>query len=105
MSILWQGPVFELLLDGGSCVEDLSSGIITCTQPSVTLTKTPGACNLKYTSPTVVQVLSHFSPATHPTIILLCNMCRRGFWGLLVCWWCEVYLEDRQCEQAWQLTW
>ncbi|KAK9917917.1 hypothetical protein WJX75_009558 [Coccomyxa subellipsoidea] len=55
------GPVFELLLDGGSCVEDLSSGIITCTQPSVTLTKTPGACNLKYTSPTVVQVPNPFN--------------------------------------------
>lgn len=51
-----QGPVFDLVISGGECVEDLVTGEITCTQPSVTLTKTPGACNLKYTSPTVVQV-------------------------------------------------
>ncbi|EIE20435.1 hypothetical protein COCSUDRAFT_57584 [Coccomyxa subellipsoidea C-169] len=49
------GPVFALLLDGGACVEDPDTLEITCTQPSVTLTKTPGACNLKYTSPTVIQ--------------------------------------------------
>ncbi|CAL8465111.1 g4646 [Coccomyxa elongata] len=49
------GPQFDLVIDGGSCEEDIVTGIITCTQPSVTLTKTPGACNLKYTSPTVIQ--------------------------------------------------
>ncbi len=54
-----QGPQFDLVIDGGSCEEDIVTGIITCTQPSVTLTKTPGACNLKYTSPTVIQVQTY----------------------------------------------
>lgn len=57
-----QGPKFDLVIDGGSCEEDIVTGIITCTQPSVTLTKTPGACNLKYTSPTVIQVSAHQFP-------------------------------------------
>ena len=54
--LTWQGPVYELVIAGGACTEDLYSGVVTCTAPSVALTKTPGACNLKYTSPDVVQV-------------------------------------------------
>lgn len=52
-----QGPVFALEIAGSVCTEDPSSGVVTCAAPAVTLTKTPGACNLKYTSADVIQVL------------------------------------------------
>ena len=48
--------MYQLVIAGGTCTEDPSSGVVTCTAPSVELTKTPGACNLKYTSPDVIQV-------------------------------------------------
>ena len=32
-----------------------AAGAVTCVQPSVSLQKTPGACNLKYTSSDVIQ--------------------------------------------------
>ena len=32
------------------------AGVVTCAQPSVSLQKTPGGCNLKYTSSDVIQV-------------------------------------------------
>ena len=54
--LMWQGPVYELVIAGGTCTEDPSSGVVTCSAPSVELTKMPGACNLKYTSPDIVQV-------------------------------------------------
>ncbi len=55
-----QGPVFALEIAGSVCTEDPGSGVVTCTAPAVTLTKTPGACNLKYTSADVIQVLCSF---------------------------------------------
>ena len=33
-----------------------SAGVVTCVQPLVSLQKTPGGCNLKYTSSDVIQV-------------------------------------------------
>ena len=34
------------------------AGVVTCAQPSVSLQKTPGGCNLKYTSSDVIKVRS-----------------------------------------------
>lgn len=50
-----QGPVYVLGVSGGECMEDRSSGRVTCSQPAVTLVKTAGGCNLPYTGPSVVQ--------------------------------------------------
>lgn len=36
---------------------------------------------------------SFLTSHSHAIIILLCNMRCIGFWGLLVCWWCEVRLK------------
>ena len=51
-----QGPQFALEIAGSVCTEHPDSGVVTCMPPTVTLTKTAGGCNLKYTSSEVIQV-------------------------------------------------
>ena len=53
----------------------LSAGEVACAPASVTLQKTPGGCNLKYTSSDVIQV-SHSSTLLHGIQILFAVLLR-----------------------------
>ena len=50
-----QGPVYTLEVSGGACTEDPRTGLVTCTQPAVTLSKAAGGCSLAHTGPSLVQ--------------------------------------------------
>eukprot|EP01023_Acetabularia_acetabulum_P021459 TRINITY_DN2126_c0_g1_i2.p2 TRINITY_DN2126_c0_g1~~TRINITY_DN2126_c0_g1_i2.p2 ORF type:complete len:181 (+),score=38.59 TRINITY_DN2126_c0_g1_i2:94-636(+) len=50
-----EGPIFDLLVDGGACVLDHDSEGVTCYPPRVLLVKTPARCNLEFETATIVQ--------------------------------------------------
>eukprot|EP01026_Neomeris_dumetosa_P070471 TRINITY_DN7043_c0_g2_i1.p3 TRINITY_DN7043_c0_g2~~TRINITY_DN7043_c0_g2_i1.p3 ORF type:complete len:234 (-),score=37.22 TRINITY_DN7043_c0_g2_i1:145-846(-) len=50
-----QGPVFDLMVDGGACVIDPDTEVVTCYPPRVLLVKTAARCNLEFETATIVQ--------------------------------------------------
>ena len=51
-----QGEDIKYTITAGYCVYSSSGGPVTCTQPSVTLSKLPAFCNLAFTSAASVTV-------------------------------------------------